>query len=100
MLSDATLLSTNRDDLVDAARTVYDQEVAKRGLDKPAVADTAEGVSEAVDTPLDQAEQGTEALVTVTSFTVLEEARLARGLLHDAQIPCGLANDQAALGVL
>jgi hypothetical protein len=100
VLSDATLLSTNRDDLVEAAQTVYDQEIARRGLDKPAVADHAEHASEADDAAPVEAEQTTEALVSVGSFTIIDEARLARGLLHDAGIPCGLATDKAALGIL
>ncbi|MDQ1469809.1 MAG: putative prokaryotic signal transducing protein, partial [Bryobacterales bacterium] len=41
-----------------------------------------------------------EALVSVGSFTIVDEARLARGLLKDAGIPCGLANEKSALGAL
>jgi hypothetical protein len=100
VLSDETLLSTNRHDLVDAAQAVYDQEIARRGLDKPAVADTTGPTSEADHTEPEEAKQDAEALVSVASFTIVDEARLACGLLEGAGIPCGLVNEKSALGAL
>jgi hypothetical protein len=113
MLSDATLLATKREDLVAAAQAVYDEEIASRGLDRTADARLAgeeagehagehatEEEPEAPQAGAAEEPGAPEPLVAVGEFTVLEEARLARGLLQDAGIPCGLVNDKLSLGVL
>jgi hypothetical protein len=99
MLSDATLLKTNREDLVDAAKAILDQEIAHRRLNK-----TADAPAVDEDHPTEPAEETetaeAEPLVSVGSYTIVEEARLARGLLQIAGIPCGLQNEKSALGAL
>jgi hypothetical protein len=104
MLSDATLLKTKREDLVDAAKTIFDQEIAHRGLNKTG---NVPGVEEHAAEEDQHAEPGEETeaaenepLVSVGSYTIVEEARLARGLLQIAGIPCGLQNEKSALGAL
>jgi hypothetical protein len=95
LLSDETLIATMRGELVPGAQTVYDAEVAKRGLNAAPVEVKAELVAE--EEPVaDVAEE----LVSVGEFTVVDEARIARGLLQSAEIPAGLANDKMSLGVL
>ena len=96
LLSDETLLGTKRDDLVDAAKAVYDQELTRRGLNQAEV--TGEVLTEEGAEHHGEEEHG--GLVSVGSFTDVEEARLARGLLQGAEIPCGLVNDKQTLGVL
>jgi hypothetical protein len=99
ILSDQALLATSREDLVEGARACYDEEVLRRGLISPEGAGAAE--NEAY-----EAEEGTEAepenpdddLVLIGTFTVAEEASLARGLLESASIPVHLANEHVALG--
>ena len=109
LLSDATLLGTRREDLVDAAKTVYDQEVANRGLNKlsPTTAPPDEHADDGASAqPGEEDEQQesehdpTERLVSVGSYTIVDEARMARGLLQIAGIPCGLENEKSALGAL
>jgi len=108
MISDATLLATRREDLVDAAKAVYDEEVEQRGLARPVAAHATDPVEEVVRTdsaetdPAETQEEiaEPEALVSVGSYTVIEEARLARGLLQIAGIPCGLENEKSALAAL
>ena len=91
LLSDAALLETNREDLVETARGCYDEEVARRGLNSPAVDETAgEPVTH-------QASPG-EELVAIATYNIPEEASLARGLLESAEIPYHLENEFAALG--
>jgi hypothetical protein len=89
LLSDAALLETNREDLVEAARGCYDEEVARRGLNSPPAGDetaAAEPVAEAPE------------LVVIATYNIPEEASLARGLLESAEIPYQLDNDFAPLG--
>lgn len=104
VLSDEALLATNRDDLVEAAQSVYDEELAHRGLIADGASDAPEAEGEPVadaDVALADAEGAVnENLVSVGSFTVMEEARMARGLLQVAGIPSGLANEKTALGAL
>jgi hypothetical protein len=78
LLSDAALLATNRDDLVETARECYDAEVSRRGLNAPET--VAEEVSQ-------QRASSQEGFVLVATYLVAEEANLARGLLQDAEIP-------------
>jgi hypothetical protein len=92
LLSDETLLSTNRDDLVASARPVYDEEIARRGLNSPAIEETPEAVPDAV-APVEH-----EELVLIATYNIPDEANLARGLLQSAEIPFLLQNDYVALG--
>jgi hypothetical protein len=92
LLSDAALLETNREDLVEIARGCYDEEVARRGLNSPA---GEEAAAETADTH--QASPG-EELVAIATYNIPEEASLARGLLESAEIPYHLENEFAALG--
>jgi hypothetical protein len=92
LLSDAALLETNREDLVEIARGCYDEEVERRGLNSPPESDAA--AQEAV---AHQASPG-EELVLIATYNIPEEASLARGLLDSAEIPYHLENEFAALG--
>ena len=89
LLSDAALLETNREDLVEAARGCYDEEVARRGLN-----------SSPADEEVAAAEPVAEApeLVVIATYNIPEEASLARGLLESAEIPYHLENELAPLG--
>ena len=82
-LSDEALHSMNRDDLVELAQQIYDEEIATRGLGKPA------------ETPLAEAPQPetTEEMVEVATYTSRSEARLAKSFLLSAEIPCELENE-------
>lgn len=92
LLSDAALLDTNRDELVEAARLCFDEEVARRGLDKAAEAPPVEG--EVLPTP--EPEGG--PMVHIATYILPEEASLARGLLQSAEIPFFLENELSPLG--
>ena len=91
LLSDAALLDTNRDELVEAAQQCYDAEVARRGLHAPAAAP-----AEAEVLPTAEPEGG--KLVHIETFINPEEASLARGLLSSAEIPFMMENELAPLG--
>jgi hypothetical protein len=92
LLSDAALLETNREDLVESARGCYDEEVARRGLNSPPPTDET-----AAEPITHQANPG-EELVLIATYNIPEEASLARGLLESAEIPYHLENEFAALG--
>ena len=92
LLSDEALLDTNRDDLVAAAQGCYDEEVTRRGLNVP---ETEEAAEEQVVTH--QTAPGDE-LVLIATYSVYEEANLARGLLESAEIPYQLQNEYLSLG--
>ncbi len=110
LLSDHSLLAVKRDDLVEAAQQVLDEEIARRkpvddvAADpgpEPSWQEAAETVSEegaAADAKTPEAELGAVALIA--SYTHPDEARLARGLLEVAGIPSFLANEQTALGAI
>jgi hypothetical protein len=93
LLSDDALLEVNREDLVEAARSVYDEELERRGLNAPAEAEQEEEPMPDAVAP----GQG-EELVLVASYHIPDEASLARGLLQSAEIPFVLQNDFVALG--
>ncbi|MES1260870.1 MAG: DUF2007 domain-containing protein [Acidobacteriota bacterium] len=97
VLSDKALLATKRDDLVAAAQAVYDQELVRRGLNEDGHGEIPEpeGDEAPVAAPPDAPAQ--ERLVSVGSFTDMEEARMARGLLQSAGIPSGLENEKASM---
>ena len=96
-LSDEALLAMDRDDLVDVAQQVYDEEVESRGLG--CSTDTVE--SESAKPPED--ETG-EQLVEAAVYESRSEARLAKSFLLSAEIPCELENElalnDAPLGLL
>jgi hypothetical protein len=91
LLSDAALLETNREELVEGARECYDDEVARRGLNSPAEEETSEE-------PVTHQTSPGEELVAIATYHIPEEASLARGLLDSAEIPYRLENEFAALG--
>jgi hypothetical protein len=80
-LSDEGLLSIDRADLIELARTYYDAEVASRGLHPAELA-----------TPMAEASPE-EDLVLAAKFQSVEEANLGRALLRDAEIPAYLENE-------
>ncbi len=92
LLSDETLLAANRDELVASARPVYDEEVARRGLNAPAAEETPEPL------PGEVLPAENEELVLIATYNIPDEANLARGLLQSAEIPFLLQNDYIALG--
>jgi hypothetical protein len=92
LLSDETLLATNRDELVEGARECYDEEVARRGLYSPPDEPVA---AEAITT--EESHQA-EDLVLIATYIIPDEASLARGLLESAEIPFRLENELAPLG--
>ena len=98
MLSDDALLATKRADLVPLAQTVYDEELTARGLNIEE--EVAGEVLTEASGPKEGDEPVAEDIVSVGEFTVIEEARIALGLLKSAEIPSGLANDKMSLGVL
>jgi len=89
LLSDAALLETNREDLVESARGCYDEEVARRGLNSPPASDEIVAAEPAAESP---------ELIVIATYNIPEEASLARGLLESAEIPYHLENEFAALG--
>jgi hypothetical protein len=93
LLSDETLLSTNRDELVESARGCYDEEVARRGLNSPPDEEIAEDAA----AETHQANPDGE-LVLIATYLIPDEANLARGLLQSAEIPFRLENELAPLG--
>ncbi len=92
LLSDESLLEINRDELVEMARGVYDEELGRRGLSAPVEVEEAESIPNAI--PPGAGEE----LVLIATYHIPDEASLARGLLQSAEIPFLLQNDMAALG--
>jgi hypothetical protein len=91
LLSDAALLETNRDELVDAAQQCYDAEVARRGLSSP---EPEPEEPEILPSPVPEGGN----LVHIETFLIAEEASLARGLLSSAEIPFLMENELSPLG--
>jgi hypothetical protein len=85
-LSDEALLAMNREDLVDLAQQIYDEEVESRGLG--CSTETVE--SESGKPP--ENESG-EELVEAAVYESRSEARLAKSFLLSAEIPCTLENE-------
>jgi hypothetical protein len=92
LLSDETLLETNREELVETARECYDEEVARRGLNSPPEEPVA---GEAITT---EEPPEAEELVLIATYSIPDEASLARGLLSSAEIPFRMENELAPLG--
>ena len=82
-LSDQALMETKRDDLVPAARAVYDQEVTRRGLALSA----DDGEEEVLSPELSSGEK----LVTVVEFESAEDAAQAQAQLKKNGIPAYIA---------
>jgi hypothetical protein len=91
LLSDAALLDTNREELVESARECFDEEVTRRGLNSPS---GEEAAAEAAAQPANPGEE----LVVIATYSIPDEANLARGLLQSAEIPYHLENELAPLG--
>lgn len=92
LLSDAALLDTDREDLVESARQCYDEEVARRGLNSA----SGEAIAGEVLAPGEP--NDAQQLVQIATYMIPEEASLARGLLASAEIPFRLDNELAPLG--
>jgi hypothetical protein len=81
LLSDAALLETNRNDLVDLAKRCYDEEVVRRGLDTDATSEARPGtLSE------------DERLVQVAKYHSRSEFEVAAALLRSVSISCHQGN--------
>lgn len=93
LLSDEALLATNRDDLIAAAQSCYDDEIERRGID----ADTGTS-NETAEAAAAQGADPADQLVVVATYNIPEEASLARGLMESAGIPYQIDNEFAALG--
>jgi hypothetical protein len=91
ILSDEALLETNRDELVEMAREVYDGEIERRGLGPE---DGEELAPESELQPTDAVDE----MVLIATFGYPEEANMARGLLESASIPSQIKNELAAVG--
>jgi hypothetical protein len=91
ILSDAALLETNREDLVDIAKQCFDEEVSRRGLN---VTDDSPEIAGQASEP--QASGG-EELVLLATFISGDEVNLVRGLLESAEIPSHVVNPLGSL---
>jgi hypothetical protein len=87
MLTDEALLEVQRGDLVEAARKVYEEEAASRGLTWP------DDAAEAVAAGEEQAADPGADLVSVAKFESIEEARFARALIENEGIPVWFAGE-------
>ena len=88
-LSDDALLDVQRDDLTEAAQAIYEAELTQRGLAWPTEAtDDVEAEAAAA-----VAQGG--GLVSLGKYDSVEEARLARDLLRNEDIPAWLAGELA-----
>ncbi len=85
-LSDEALLAMNREDLVDLAQQIYDEEVESRGLGCSTEAESESGKPE---------NESGEELVEAAVYESRSEARLAKSFLLSAEIPCELENEFA-----
>jgi hypothetical protein len=92
LLSDAALLDTDREELVESALQCFDEEVSRRGLNAP----PDEAVTGEVSTTGEPSDA--EQLVLIATYSIPDEANLARGLLASAEIPFQLNNELAPLG--
>jgi hypothetical protein len=92
-LSDAALLEIDPAELVAAARTCLEDEIAARGLNDDA--GDAEAASEAVAEA--EPEQAEEKGVCVAEFDYLDEAELAKGLLEAGDVPVTLEHEPGVI---
>jgi hypothetical protein len=101
LLSDRALLATRREDLVEAAQNIFDEEVKKRGLTPgQPIEEEAEGEAQQDAAGEDAPAQAPVETVVLETFMNLDEANLARGLLSTAEIPSGLKADRFNPGVI
>ncbi len=96
-LSDEALMAVNREDLVDAAQAIYDEEVAQRERTRPALSDEEREDEENYDTPDDggRPEWLADAAQIFTQSDLpgrqsAQEAENVRDVLEAAGIPCFL----------
>ena len=89
MLSDDALLDVKREDLTEAAQAVYETELTSRGLAWP--------VDDTTDVEAEMAEAAAQggALVSLGKYETIEEARFARDLLRNEDIPAWFAGELA-----
>ncbi|MGD1071627.1 MAG: hypothetical protein ABSB15_15925 [Bryobacteraceae bacterium] len=92
LLSDGALLETRREDLVESAQQCLDEELSRRGLTRGAAGETPS------EKPAEEPAPSGGEPVLIATYTVAEEASLARGLLRSASIPCHIANEYTGLG--
>lgn len=85
-LSDEGLLSIHREELVDAARQCYDEELARRGLQREQEAGQEPGDIE-------------DEFVSAATFLFPDEAGVARALLRSVDILCYLENEHTLSAV-
>jgi hypothetical protein len=82
-LSDEALLEVQPDELVESARTVYEAEMASRGISWNLPQDAPSG--EAAEAPA--------AMVSLARFESVEEARFARTMLENEGVPVWFAGE-------
>ncbi len=85
-LSDEGLLSINREELVDAARQCYDEELARRGLQPEQDVGPEPGDAD-------------DEFVSAANFLFPDEAGVARALLRSVDILCYLENEHTLTAV-
>jgi hypothetical protein len=91
-MNDQALLEIKPEDLTPEANQILEEELEKRGLLQdapPKAAEDPDGPAEDLPASGD-ATHPAEALVELTTFTSMSDARLAVSLLRSAEIPCGL----------
>jgi hypothetical protein len=91
-LSDEALLETRREDLVEAARQAFVQEMAERGLNRN------DRTSEEFSVKAEAAASESE-MVLIDTFASAAEAGLAEALLEASKIPCRVGDTLAAAGL-
>lgn len=85
-LSDDALLAMHRQDLVELAQQIYDEEVASRDLgSEPAEPEESQSTEK----------EAGEEMVEVATYTSRNEAGMAKSFLVSADIPCELENEFA-----
>lgn len=90
-LPDEALLEIDTAELVDLARTCHAEEVARRGLDAELPPDE-DATDAAAAVPGTEAAAGDE-LVCIVEYDYVDEAEIATGLLHAAEIPAALERE-------
>jgi hypothetical protein len=82
LLSDESLLATDREDLTDTGRMCFDAELARRGLKQEGDPPEPETAAESAPEEEDQASD----LVVVGTYEHADEIRIAQGILRSAGI--------------
>lgn len=86
LLSDEALMGINRDELVESAQQILDEEIQNRGLKNKPEAKSSSSESEPLPTP-------DEEMIEVARYGSHSEAGLARSLLLSADIPCAIEGE-------